>query len=414
MTKLSIIIPFLNEGEEPINTINSIDETSNKEDVEIILIDDGSSDGEDLSRFEKFSNVRFFRNEIRIGTGYCIEFGLEKSSSPYILIVDAHMRFLNDDWLNKIVDKLKEDDKLLLCTVSIALNYDNKDDWDKNKPFKELKEHHSGTDLLPFYTINKKSKVLLDPRWRNLEKDKGDFYDIHCVMGACYASSKKWMQHIKSTNGLKQWGSIEESLSLKTWLAGGSVKLLSSTGIGHIYRNIKVPYDINADYVLYNKLWLIYTIFDDKTIYNMFNFISVDDRYKIPMKMLNENILEAKKLKKYYKSIFTRDKNFLEKIGINFNENIFIKLFELKEYIKDLEEELKIYINSLSEYNKMLISLDNNTDITTKKNKIIKNKILNINIPKLNNEINNRTEKIKDLEIEYEKTKPTRSVFGYD
>ena len=57
--KLTIIIPTLNEGTEPVKTIESIHETVPDNLIDIIIIDDASDDM--LTGLDKFSNVRYVK-----------------------------------------------------------------------------------------------------------------------------------------------------------------------------------------------------------------------------------------------------------------------------------------------------------------------------------------------------------------
>ena len=336
MKKITFIIPFLNEGEEPINTINSLYKTSNKDLYNIILIDDGSTDNQNQHIFDNYDNVLYIKNEERKGTGYSINMSLDYIKTPYLMILDAHMRFLNDGWLDKIINELENDDKLLLCCNSIALNDDNKHEWDINKSLNELVIHHYGANLILFYKFSNHI-YLFDPRWNKIDNDDNidkNTIDVHCVMGACYAMSTKWAKYIKSTKELLMWGSIEESLSLKTWLAGGKVKLLKTVGIGHVYKKPGYKkYESKIDQLYYNKLLLLYTLFDDNMVYELFKHIKYDDRYKNAIKILNENILELKKDREYYKSIFKKDINFLEHIGMNTD----LYHIENPEYLEEIK-----------------------------------------------------------------------------
>ena len=413
MKELTIIIPFLNEGVEPVNTINSINETSDIEFINIILIDDGSDELFDINLIKNFKNVQYIKNNNREGTGYCINYALNFVETPYVLIIDAHMRFLNDNCSEKIVNTLKNNDKTLICTKSFAIDEDNKHEWDINKNIADVKGQHNGAYLIPYYRMDDGFVVLFDARWKDLELDKGEIYDIHSVMGACYASSTEWLKYIKSTKGLKMWGSIEETLSLKTWLAGGSVKLLTTTGIGHIYRKDKPPYTTNYDYVLFNKLWLVYTLFDDSIVYKLFNLIRDDDRYKNAFELLNKNIIEAKIDREYYKSIFINDHIFLKKIGIDIYDERFSNIINIKNNIIDINNELDIFTKSLDEYNKQLSELDN-LKINQQNKNTIKQHILKHDIPNIKNRIKNINNKKTELENKLKSLLPTKSVFGFD
>ncbi|MFA5586823.1 MAG: glycosyltransferase [Saccharofermentanales bacterium] len=407
MRKITFIIPFLNEGEEPINTINSLYETSDKNLYNIILINDGSNDIEYSNIFDKYDNVLYIKNENRKGIGYSINMSLDYIETPYMMILDAHMRFLNDGWLDRIINELEKNDKLLLCTNSIALNNNNKDNWDINKPLSQLVTEYHNTTLFLYYIISNEI-FLFDTRWNKIENDDNNIVDTHCVMGACYAMSTNWAKHIKSTKGLLMWGSIEESLSLKTWLSGGCVKLLKTVGIGHVYRLKDEPkYEPKPDHVYYNKLLLLYTLFDDDIIYNIFKYIKNDERYKNAIIMLNENIIELKKDKEYYKNIFKRDINFLEKINMNTDIYHIQNQNEYLEEIESIKEEIIISKNTVNDYITQINDIELNEKLTIEQKKSLKNLIENRDIPKLKKIICEKKQRINKLNNIIFKNNPT-------
>ena len=61
--RLTVIMPFLNEGDEPLRTIQSIYETANPDDLEIIAIQDGADKHalDDVSNKIAFPAVRFYK-----------------------------------------------------------------------------------------------------------------------------------------------------------------------------------------------------------------------------------------------------------------------------------------------------------------------------------------------------------------
>ena len=59
---------------------------------------------------------------------------------------------------------------------------------------------------------------------------------IACILGACYAASKRYWNSIRGLEGLMHYGSEETYLSLKAWMEGGGCYLLPHITFGHIYR----------------------------------------------------------------------------------------------------------------------------------------------------------------------------------
>ena len=94
---LSIVIPVFNE----INFINKlfeqIESYFNKENIEIIVVDDGSTDGSSnlLNELKKKKNYKFLfkmiKLEINSGKGKAIQTGIKNSKGEYILLQDADL-----------------------------------------------------------------------------------------------------------------------------------------------------------------------------------------------------------------------------------------------------------------------------------------------------------------------------------
>ncbi len=93
-SELTIIIPFLNEGNEIENTIRSIFETS-VTNPHIILINDNSNDN--FNYYEMTlrygDHITYILHNERKGVAESRNEGVHLSETPYILLLDGHMRF---------------------------------------------------------------------------------------------------------------------------------------------------------------------------------------------------------------------------------------------------------------------------------------------------------------------------------
>ena len=217
-------MPFLNEEEEPRKTIESIYETAPSSLFKIIAIDDGSNNKISLDGFD---DVQVTYNEKRIGVDGCRQLGADMVDTPYLFIIDAHMRFKNDRWLERIIDCIEREPETAWCTTCIGLGYGSMD-------MNNHKGKYYGADMLFVDSDakpNRPARQVLEPKWAQL-KGAGE-YEIPCILGANYGFSKKWFDHIKGLHGLKMWGTSEPFLSMKTWMAGGKCKIATDIGIGH-------------------------------------------------------------------------------------------------------------------------------------------------------------------------------------
>lgn len=107
MASLSIIVPVFNTGKYIEKCLDSIRKQTIKKEIEIIIINDGSTDNSKqiiqdyLEKMEDKSNLKYFEKENE-GIAKTRNFGIEKATSPYILFVDS------DDYIDsKLVEKIE-------------------------------------------------------------------------------------------------------------------------------------------------------------------------------------------------------------------------------------------------------------------------------------------------------------------
>lgn len=248
---LTVIIPFLNEGKEVVETVKSL-KSYVFDKIDIIVINDFSTDEIDYQSMLSPYGVYYVLNKKRLGVAASRDLGVNLCATPYFLLLDAHMRVYEDKWLDDIIDLLKENDRQLLCAQTKQL-------WkDDNGEIEELK------DVAPVYgayaTFNK-GKLSPGIEWNYIQKDESEkLQPIACVLGAGYAASKRYWQYLRGLEGLKFYGCDEVYISLKVWLEGGRCILLKEHSFGHIYRN-KAPYQIPHSSFVYNYLMIAYTLF---------------------------------------------------------------------------------------------------------------------------------------------------------
>jgi len=249
--RLTIIMPFLNEGDEVANTVRSIREYAG-DSVEIIVINDQSDDGYPYRERLEGTGVHYVYNAERLGVAASRDYGVSLCKTPYFLLLDAHMRFYDDKWTGTICNLLKENDRRILCCQTRVLTLGRNGDvvWNKECP----------TTYGAYIPFDKKH-YWPDIEW-NCKSGKSDSptEPIAAVLGAGYAASKRYWERIKGLRGLKSYGSDEAYLSLKTWLEGGQCILLKDIVIGHIYRTSS-PYKRYTEDEVYNSLAISYMLF---------------------------------------------------------------------------------------------------------------------------------------------------------
>ena len=240
--KLSVCLSFLNEGEEVANTVRSIRETAG-DTVDIIAVNDASTDGYDYEADLKGLNVHYFVNKHRIGAAAGKEKAVQISSTPYFILIDAHMRFYQKDWATQLVAELEKDSNRLLCCQNLALS---KKEGKLSKPVE--------MGVYGAYLRFDVGKNIPNIKWNDHEHvptlPKGQ---IPAVLVATYSTSKEYWNKLCGYQGLIHYGDEEAYISIKAWMEGGGCHFLRDIKIGHIYRN-ESPYIVHTNMMTYNSL----------------------------------------------------------------------------------------------------------------------------------------------------------------
>lgn len=295
--QVTVIIPFLNEGLEVIETVKSIRHFVSEQ-VDIIVINDMSTDEIDYKTLLAPYNVYYCLNHRRLGVAASRDLGVKLSKTPYFLLLDAHMRVYNSLWLHDIVRMLSQDDRQILCMQTKQL-------WKKDGgSVIELK------DVAPVYGAYATfDKNVLSPgiEWNYFEKDEhSEVQNIPCILGAGYAASKRYWTFLLGLKGLKHYGSDEVYISLKVWLEGGRCVLLKTHHFGHIYRD-NAPYKISQCNFVYNYLLIAYTLFPLSMWCWVVSCCSIarSEDFKAAYRLLSKNKQSVDKIRVYYTKIFT-------------------------------------------------------------------------------------------------------------
>lgn len=291
-TKLTVIIPFLNEKEEVRNTVKSLRENSDY-DFDIILINDCSTDGYDYKKVAEDFGTKYIEHSERMGVAASRDEGVDVCDTEFFLFLDAHMRVYQRDWGEILVRELEKDPKSLFCASTLSLDKDG-------MPNVENLGYGSRIDFQD-----------LNAPWMTDKDDKSDdrIIDIPCVMGASYACSKSYWLHLDGLNGLKSYGLDEQLISIKVWLDGGRCRLLKDIKFGHIFRAaMPVPYEIRPKGFFKNILFVTELFFGFEMKLRILNEYRAERGAQFVSEIINELVENDEHFildrKQYYNSIF--------------------------------------------------------------------------------------------------------------
>ena len=302
--KLTAVISFLNEGKEVENTVSSVLQFAEGK-IDIIVINDGSNTLYDYEEMlAPYPDVTYFRNEKRMGVAACRDMGVEMAKTPYFILLDSHMRFYREGWVDEITRLLDEDDRRILCCQTKPLE---KDESDEIVPMRLKTPYGARINFTD-------DSCLLDPKWLCIPDPYPDatVIDVPCVLGATYAASRRYWKYLRGYEGLRLYGLEEPYISMKAWLEGGKCQLIKDIEVGHIYRS-RSPYRIANDEITYNRMVIASLLLPDELKSHVFDACS---RQHVPIyqrskELLTENAEQINELRNYYNSILTRDFNFI-------------------------------------------------------------------------------------------------------
>jgi len=108
--KISVIIPTYNEGENLVKCLESLSRQKG-EDFEVIVVDDGSTDGSISKIKDRISNLRLKSLKIlkqsHKGAGAARNLGAKLAQGEILVFVDADMTF-DDEFLEKLIAPIEK------------------------------------------------------------------------------------------------------------------------------------------------------------------------------------------------------------------------------------------------------------------------------------------------------------------
>ena len=298
--KLTLVIPFRNEGRQVYKTIRNICSYSSSELFDVICIDDCSDDGYDYAgELGGFPNVSLFRNPSRLGVAGSRDKGVFMASTPYVLILDGHMRIFRDV-LTPLIGYLEQYPRTLFCLQTRVMKEESGRIYiDKRMPVNRAARIR--------FDIGKPAE-LFNPVWERLGRQDylSGKIDVPCVYGADYATRRDYYLYLHGLNGLAQYGCDEPLLSVKVWLEGGRCCLLRELEIAHLYRK-KSPCGITGKAVLYNRMLCAELLFPEELKAAYFRGVSASPCFAELKKLLDNMKAEIREEHDYLDGIFTRD-----------------------------------------------------------------------------------------------------------
>lgn len=244
---ISIIIPSYNGKHFLDECFKSLqDQTFNS--FEIILVDNGSSDGSIELVKNHFSEVKIIANKENVGFAKACNQGIKLAKGKYVVVLNNDTR-VNKKWLEKLVSVAEGNDSIGMCASKIVSS--------KN------------VSLIDSVGVNICFDGMSRGRGRS-ERDRGQYSEIEDVLlpSGCAALYRKEM--------LDEIGFFDEDffaycedtdLGLRGRLAGWKAILVPSAVARHYYSGTAGGYSpLKAFLVERNHIWVVLKNFPKRLI----------------------------------------------------------------------------------------------------------------------------------------------------
>ncbi|MGN1213701.1 MAG: glycosyltransferase family 2 protein [Bacteroidaceae bacterium] len=302
--QLSVVIPFLNEGEELATTLSQIRDTA-KDNVDIIIVNDASTDGNNYKHIAKLFRATYIEHKKRLGSGASKQEGILKSKTPYFIVFDAHMRFYDKQWWSSLCHCLETNPNAIYCLKCKPWSAETKKELDIPAHGGASVEMFSD-NILSFFNLH----------WLKVKDTCQEVSKIPCILGACYASSLKYWKKIKGFEGLEGYGCEEIFVSLKAWMEGSGCYLTNKITVGHLFRK-EFPYIVGKNESILNKLYIADTLLPEDHKIRVFNNVK-QLLYMTHLQYQKKDMHAIAEAKAYYASIF-KENGYQEFLKLNEN-----------------------------------------------------------------------------------------------
>ncbi|XP_023807431.1 polypeptide N-acetylgalactosaminyltransferase 16 isoform X1 [Oryzias latipes] len=229
----TVIITFHNEARSTLlRTVKSVLMRSPPSLIqEVLLIDDFSSDLEDCQLLAQIPKVRCLRNSRREGLIRSRVKGANSASAPILTFLDSHCE-VNTDWLQPMIQRVKEDHTRVVSPIIDVISLDN---------FAYLA---ASADLRGGFDWSLHFKWEQIPIEQKMARSDPTLpIRTPVIAGGIFVMDKSWFNHLgQYDTHMDIWGGENFELSFRVWMCGGSLEILPCSRVGHVFRK-RHPYD---------------------------------------------------------------------------------------------------------------------------------------------------------------------------
>ena len=265
----SIIIPARNEGEMLHATVRSVLASKNALPFEIVVVDDGSTDGSCTSiREGGYASTRVVDGD-GVGVASARNRGAAQSSGEMLVFLDAHCD-VSPGWLDHLSRAMTAAD---VAIVSPA--------------FTRLGETYPVGLGMGWATPR------LDLQWVTPLEGASQPYEIPLAPGGCQAFPAGTFRAIgRFDEGFARWGSEDIEISLRAWLLGYRVLAEGRARVAHWFRDTR-DFTVEQADVAFNLLRMVMMHFTEPRLTSIVDAIAATPIFPDVRQRLAESDTDA-------------------------------------------------------------------------------------------------------------------------
>jgi len=291
-TGVSIIIPCKNEGSNVKMTVDSILAAAPDDNHEIIIVDDGSTDGCCLFLQEShlYQKVNFIPTP-GLGAARARNLGAAAAHGKHLIFCDAHIT-VPEGWPRNLLETFRHPE---VDAVSPAVG-------SLGNP--------TATGCGQTWNRNLETVWLPPPANREITT-------VPLLPGGCLAVRAEAFRQVGGfDSGFIVWGYEDVEISLKLWLFGYKLYVNPSVKILHQFRK-KHPYSVTINHVQYNLLRMAYSHFNYKRVDKILDMVQPSTRLRKIVRRVLEGGAMEQRLDYFARRRFDDDW-FMRRFGIEF------------------------------------------------------------------------------------------------
>jgi GT2 family glycosyltransferase len=285
----SIILPCKNEGENIRLTVSSILQAMGRLHYEVIVIDDGSTDGCcNWLRNKTHPRVKLVTTS-GLGAAQARNLGAKHAWGEYLVFCDAHI-FVGNYWLENLLDPLQKEVCQGISPGIAPVNDPSNVGWGQ--------------------TIKEDFGV----RWLGPVKE---VTPVPILPGGCLAVTASAFKQVGGFDeGFQVWGHEDVEFSIHLWLYGYTLAVHPQVKVLHIFRPVH-PYKVTMENFHFNLLRIAVSHFNQKRISKIIALARQNSAFdELMASFLLTDIWEQRK--RYLGERRYDDDWMMNKFGINF------------------------------------------------------------------------------------------------